>query len=118
MTEARTSGNKAAGAVAAAASTAALACGVCCVLPFALPAAVLGSVGGILAWFADSYRWLAPVALIAVAGGWTWVGYRSWRSHRSPARSTVGVMMFATITMAAAWAWPMFESTIIAVVSR
>ena len=87
MTEARASGNKAAGVVAVTASTAALACGVCCVLPFALPAAILGSVGGVLAWFADFYRWLAPVALVAVTAGWTWVGYQSWRSRRSPCTS-------------------------------
>jgi hypothetical protein len=49
MTEARSQGARAASAVAVAAATAALACGVCCVLPFAVPAAFLGSTGGMLA---------------------------------------------------------------------
>ncbi|ODT81447.1 MAG: hypothetical protein ABS76_11410 [Pelagibacterium sp. SCN 64-44] len=114
MTTAHGIGNKTAGAVAATASTAALACGVCCVLPFALPAAILGSVGGVLAWFADAYRWLTPVAVVAVAAGWGWVGYQSWRSRRSPARLTIAVMVFATIMMAMAWVWPAFEGVAIA----
>lgn len=118
MTAERISGNKAAGAVAVTASTAALACGVCCVLPFALPAAILGSVGGVLAWFAEAYRWLTPIALISVAAGWAWVGYQSWRTRRSPARLTIVVMLFATAMMAAAWVWPAFESTAIALLSR
>lgn len=118
MTAESGSGSKAAGAVAVTATTAALACGVCCVLPFAIPAAVLGSAGGVLAWFAEAYRWLTPVALIAVTSGWAWVGYQSWLTHRFPAPSTLLAMTIATIMMAAAWIWPMFEPTIIAFVDR
>jgi hypothetical protein len=118
MTEARAQGTKAASAVAVTASTAALACGVCCVLPFAVPAAMLGSIGGVLAWFAGAYLWLTPIALAAVGAGWGWVGYESWRTRRSPARLTVLVMTFATFMMVAAWTWPMFEPTIIAFVGR
>ncbi|MGZ2442197.1 hypothetical protein [Sinorhizobium medicae] len=114
MTAERRSGSKTAGAVAVTASTAALACGVCCVLPFAVPAAILGSAGGALAWFAEAYRWLTPMALITVTAGWAWVGYQSWRTHRSPARLTVVVMIFATAMMLAAWIWPAFEGTAIA----
>jgi hypothetical protein len=118
MTEARAPGTKAASAVAVTASTAAFACGVCCVLPFAVPAAILGSIGGVLAWFADAYSWLTPIALVAVGAGWAWVGHQSWRTRRHPARLTVLLMAFATIMMAAAWIWPMFEPTIIAFVGR
>ncbi|MBL6613636.1 MAG: hypothetical protein ISP45_06480 [Reyranella sp.] len=118
MTEAHAQGTKAASAVAATASTAALACGVCCVLPFAVPAAILGSIGGVLAWFAEAYRWLTPIALVAVGAGWAWVGYQSWRTRRSPARLTVIVMTFATIMMVAAWTWPTIESTVIALARR
>ncbi|MFZ5692838.1 MAG: hypothetical protein ACOY5F_16455 [Pseudomonadota bacterium] len=118
MTEARAPGSKAAGAVAVTASTAALACGVCCVLPFAVPAVVLGSIGGVLAWFAEAYRWLTPIALIAVAAGWGWVGYQSWRMRRSPARSTIVVMSFATVVMMAAWIWPAFEPSVLAFIKQ
>src|SRR5918998_6097498 len=107
MTEARTQGTKTESAVAVTASTAALACGVCCVLPFAVPAAILGSIGGVLAWFAEAYSWLTPIALLAVGAGWTWVGYQSWRTRRYPAPLTILLMTFATIMMAAAWVWPM-----------
>jgi hypothetical protein len=118
MTEARAQGTKATSAVAVTASTAALACGVCCVLPFAVPAAILGSIGGVLAWFAEAYRWLTPIALVAGGAGWAWVGYQSWRTRRSPAHSTLLVMTLATIMMMAAWIWPTFESMVIAFVGR
>lgn len=103
--------NMAASKVAAIASVAALACGLCCVLPFALPAAMLGSIGGVLAWFSTFYRWLVPIAVIAVAAGWVWVWYQSWRYRRKPAWRTLAIMGFATVIMAAAWMWPAFEST-------
>jgi len=118
MTDSSAQGTKAASAVAITASSAALVCGVCCVLPFALPAAMLGSVGGVLAWFAGAHSWLTPIAVLAVGTGWAWVGYQSWQLRRRPARLTILVMTFATIMMAVAWIWPSFESTVIAFVSR
>ena len=118
MTEAHAQGTKAASAVAVTTSTAALASGVCCVLPFAVPAAILGSIGGVLAWFAEAYRRLTPVALVAVGAGWAWVGYDSWRTRHSPARPTLLVMAFATIMIVAAWIWSMIESTIITLAGR
>ena len=48
-------------------STTALACGVCCVMPFVLPAAVLALGGGVLAWFASSYRLMTYLSVAAVA---------------------------------------------------
>lgn len=110
--------NKAASAVALTASTAAFACGICCVLPFAVPAAILGSMGGVLAWFAAAYAWLTPIALIAVAAGWAWIRYQSWHTRRCPARLTVLAMTFATVMMVAAWIWPMFEATATAFIRR
>jgi hypothetical protein len=107
--EAKPKGNRAVGAVAATASVTALACGVCCVLPFAIPAAMLGSVGGILAWFSRAYGWLTPVACAAVIAGWLWVAYQSRRSGKRPARSTLLIMAFATVMMVLAYMWPMFE---------
>lgn len=109
---------KTAGAVAVTASTAALACGVCCVLPFALPAAMLASVGGVLAWFADAYRWLVPIAVLAVAAGWLWIGWQSWSTKRRPARRTLVVMAFATAMMVIALLWPAFEPILIQLVRR
>lgn len=110
--------NRAIGTVAATASTAALACGVCCVLPLAIPAAMLGSVGGILAWFARAYHWLTPIALLAVAGGWLWVGYQSRRSGKRPARATLLIMAFASAMMMLAYMWPMFEGAISSLLRR
>jgi cytochrome bd-type quinol oxidase subunit 1 len=110
--------SKAAGAVAVTASSAALACGVCCVLPFALPAAMLTSLGGVFAWFADVYRWMVPLAVLAVAAGWLWVGWQSWSIKRQPARRTLVVMAFATAMMVLALLWPAFEPFILQLVRR
>lgn len=110
--EVKPKGNRAVGAVAATVSVTALACGVCCVLPFAIPAAMLGSVGGILAWFSHAYGWMTPVACAAVIGGWLWVGYQSRRSGKRPARATLLVMGLATVMMVLAYMWPMFEGPI------
>ena len=85
-------GNRAVGTVAATASVAALACGVCCVLPLAIPAAMLGMFGGTIAWFAQAYSWLTPIAVAAVVAGWLWVAYQSKRSGKRPARATLVIM--------------------------
>ncbi|GAA4477871.1 hypothetical protein [Gluconacetobacter asukensis] len=110
--EAKPQGNRAVSAAAATASTAALACGVCCVLPLALPAVLLGSVGGILAWFADAHRYVTPVALLAVAAGWLRVLQQSRQTGKRPATSTLHIMGFATVMMALASLWPKFEAPI------
>lgn len=109
MSGTRIAKNKAVGAVAATVSAAALACGVCCVLPFALPAAMLGVLGGSLAWFSIAYAWLTPVALAAVIAGWAWVVFQSHRTRLKPARSTLATMAFATAVMSLAWLWPTIE---------
>lgn len=110
--EAKPQGNRGVVAVAATASTAALACGVCCVLPLAIPAALLGSVGGVLAWFADAHRWITPIAIVAVVAGWVWVAYQSWRTGKRPARATLAIMVFATAMMILAYLWPLLEGPI------
>jgi hypothetical protein len=107
--DAKPQDNRAVGAVAATASVAALACGVCCVLPLAIPAAMLGSVGGILAWFSHAYSWMTPVACAAVIAGWLWVAYQSKRSGKRPAKATLLIMSFATVMTILAYMWPMFE---------
>ena len=104
--------NRAVGAVAATASVAALACGVCCVLPLAIPAAMLGSLGGVIAWFSHAYSWMTPVAIIAVIAGWLWVAYQSRQSGKRPARATLIIMVFATLMMMLAYMWPMIEGPI------
>ncbi|ODT43322.1 MAG: hypothetical protein ABS59_23850 [Methylobacterium sp. SCN 67-24] len=114
--ETRASGNRAAGAVAVTASTAALACGVCCVLPFAVPAVMLGSVGGVVSWFANAYSWLTPIAVLAVVAGWLWIAYQSYSTRRRPARLTLTMMGFATLMMGLALMWPHIEPIAISLV--
>lgn len=110
--EATKQDNRVVGTVAAATSVTALACGVCCVLPLAIPAAMLGSFGAVIAWFADAYAWLTPIALVAVVADWLWVAIESRRSGKRPARATLVVMLFATMTTGLAYLWPLFEETV------
>ena len=110
--------NRAVGVVAATVSVTALACGVCCVLPLAIPAVMLGSVGGVLAWFSHAYSWMAPVAITAVIAGWLWVAYQSRRSGKRPAKPTLLIMAFATLMMVLASMWPMFEGPISVLLRR
>ena len=97
------------GATAAIVAAGAVSCGVCCVLPFALPAAVLATGGGVLAWFARLQGWATLLAVVAVVGAWAWVGLQSRRARRDPARSTLITLGLATLLLAAALAWPRIE---------
>jgi len=118
MTDTATPNNKAVSAAAFTAATAALACGVCCVLPLALPAVILGSVGGVLAWFSHLYAWLTPISAVAVAGGWGWVIHQTLRTRRRPAGSTIVIMATATVAMVLAFMWPMLEGPITSILRR
>lgn len=110
--------NRVVGATAAIAATSALACGVCCILPFALPAAMLAMSGGVLAWFASIMPWATGIAIIAVAGGWAWVGAQTVRTRRRPALATLLIMAAATAMLAASLAWPHFEGAVIGLLRR
>lgn len=103
---------------AAVAATAALACGACCVLPFALPAAVLALSGGALAWFAGLSPWITAAAVVAVLGGWVWIGLQARSTRRRPAPSTLATMGVATALLAAALAWPHLEGAVLGVLRR
>ena len=116
MTEASAKDSKAVGAVAATASAGALACGVCCILPFALPAALVGSLGGVFAFFEEAFPWMRWAAILSVAAGWLWVLGQSWSTRRRPARSTLITMTFATAAMVIALMWPMFEKPLVGLV--
>ena len=113
MTEPAAKGSKVPVAAAATASAAALACGVCCVLPFALPAALAGTLGGVFALSESAFPWMRWAAIVAVMVGWLWVLSQSLQTGKRPARSTLAVMAFATVALAVAVKWPMFEGPLI-----
>lgn len=106
-------GSKAAGVTAMTLSTGALACGVCCVLPFALPATVLASTGALLAWFVKLHVWVTVLALVSVAGAWSWIAWQSRRTRRKPALSTLVMMGMATMVLTVSMLWPLLEKPII-----
>lgn len=94
-----------ASAVAITAATGAVACAACFVLPFALPAAMLAGFGSVLAVFASADAWITPLAVIAIAGAWAWIGWRSLLSRAWPARSTIYVMGAASALTSIAIVW-------------
>lgn len=102
-------GSRTAGLTAAALSTGAVACGACCVLPFALPAAMLATTGGLLAWFASLHVWITGAAIVAVVAAWGWIAWQTRRTRRKPAASTLYVMAAATALLAIAVLWPLLE---------
>jgi hypothetical protein len=111
----QTGTTKATGIVAMTAATGAVACAACCVLPFALPAAALAGLGTMLALLAGALTWVTALAVVAVAGAWTWVGWQSLRSRAWPAPSTPYMMASATALAAVAMMWPRIEPVLIRV---
>jgi hypothetical protein len=107
-------GGRTAGMAATSAGVAALACGVCCVLPFALPAATLSTLGGLVAVAAHAYWWALGVAAVAVAAGWVSVAWQRVRTGRRPARATVVAMSAATLVLGVAASWSLVETRIAA----
>jgi hypothetical protein len=79
----------AANAFAVTAATGAVACAACCVLPFALPAVALAGLGSVIALLAGALVWVTALAVVIVAGAWTWVGWRSFLLRARPARQTL-----------------------------
>jgi len=106
-------GARTAGVTAATVATAAVACAACCVLPFALPAAMLASVGGVLAWFDHIHVWVTRVAIFAVIASWLWIGWQTARTRRKPSVVTLYVMGLATALMIVAMLWPLIEPHLI-----
>lgn len=91
------------------AALAATACTACCILPFTLPAVVLASAGGLIAILDHAHGWITRLAILAVVCAWIWIGWQVRKTQRRPARSTVHVMVFATLLTAATASWPIFE---------
>lgn len=96
-------------AAAAVTATGALACAAGCILPFAMPAVVVASAGGVIAWLVQAQGWMMNLAVVAVAAGWIRVGWLSLRYKARPAPSTVGAMTAATLVLALAAVWRMVE---------
>jgi hypothetical protein len=83
------------------------------VLPFALPATVLASTGALLAWFVKLHLWVTVLALLTVAGAWSWIAWQSRRTRRKPALSTLVMMGMATMVLTVSMLWPLLEKPVI-----
>jgi hypothetical protein len=106
-------GTSAAGATALTAAAGAMVCAACCVLPFALPAAVLASVGGVLAWVDHIHIWVTRLAIVAVVVAWGWIIGQSAKARRMPVATTLYVMLAATALAGTALASPLLENPVI-----
>ena len=90
-----------------------LACAACCVLPFAFPAVAMAGAGSVIAWLVGAQSWMMNFAFIAVAGGWIWVAWQSFRHKAKPAMSTLGAMGAAILLLGLAAVWPTVEPIVI-----
>lgn len=104
----RKAGGKAAGASALTALAAA-ACTSCCILPFSLPAVILAGTGGTIAILDHAHVWVTRLAILAVGCAWIWIVWQTLKAKRSPTRSTLVVMVMATVLTAVAASWPVIE---------
>jgi hypothetical protein len=103
--------NTAAGVAGAAGLTAlaAAACTGCCILPFTLPAAMLAVAGSSIALLHDAHVWMTWLAIAIVAGAWLWIGRQAWHRRQRIARTTLAVMVLASLLAATAASWSLFE---------
>src|SRR5215472_13838854 len=97
---ARAAPKKTGGKLAATASItalAAVACTACCVLPFTLPASLLALTGGSIAVLDHAHGWMTKLAIAAVVGALAWIAWQRWRTKQSLARSTLALMVAASL---------------------
>lgn len=104
-------GGKAAGA-AALTAIAAATCTACCVLPFMLPAVVLALAGGSIAVLDHAHAWVTEFAMAMTLFAWLWIAWQARRTNRRIARSTLAIMIAATLLTAAAAARPVIEPSV------
>ena len=88
---------------------AAAACTACCILPFTLPAVILAGAGGFIAVLDHAHVWVTRLSAFAVLCAWLWIGWQVGRTRRRATRSTIAVMVLATLLTAAASSWPVLE---------
>jgi cytochrome bd-type quinol oxidase subunit 2 len=98
-----------AAASASVTALAAAACTACCVLPFTLPAALLALVGGSIAVLDHAHLWVTRLAVAAVIAAWLWIIWQRRKTQRPIARTTMALMIAASLLTIVAASWPWIE---------
>ena len=88
---------------------AAVACTAYCLLPFTLPAVLLAAGGGSIAVLDHTHGWMTKLAIGVVICAWLWIGWQVGRARRPAARSTMVLMILATLLTVTAASWPLLE---------
>ena len=91
---------------------AAAACAGCCILPITLPAAILAVAGSSIAVLDHAHVLVSRLAIVIVAGVWLWMGWQAWRRGRRVARTTLVIMVLASLLAGTAASWPLFEPAV------
>ena len=104
-------GNKVA-ATASVTALAAVACTACCLLPFTLPATLLALAGGSIAVLDHAHGWVTRLAVAAVITAWLWIAWQRRKTGRPIARTTIALMIAASLLTAAAAAFPLLEPAV------
>ena len=101
-----------AAATASVTALAAVACTACCVLPFTPRAALLGLAGGSIAVLDHAHLWVTRLAIAAVIAAWLWINWQRRKTQRPIARTTMVLMVGASLLTAVAASWPWIEPTV------
>ena len=55
---------------------------------------------------------VSRLAIVIVAGVWLWMGWQAWRRGRRVARTTLVIMVLASLLAGTAASWPLFEPAV------
>jgi hypothetical protein len=80
--------------------------------PLTPPAAILAVAGSSLALLDHAHVWVSRLAIAIVAGVWLWIGWQAWRGGRRVARTTLVIMVLASLLAGAAASWPLIEQPV------
>jgi hypothetical protein len=82
------------------------------VLPFTLPAALLALAGGSIAALDHAHGWITRLAVGAVIAAWGWIAWQRRKTGQPIARTTIALMVTASVLTGTAASWPLLEPAV------
>jgi hypothetical protein len=69
----------------------------------------MANIGSMIALLDRAHGWVTWLAVFAIAGTWLWIGYQATARRTGPARSTLAMMVVATLVLTVAASWPLIK---------
>jgi hypothetical protein len=73
---------------------------------------LLAVAGGSIAVLDHAHVWVTRLAITAVVGAWIWIAWERRKRLRPLARTTIALMIAATLLTVAATSWPLLETAV------